>query len=197
MEPLRLRAELRGHEEDVRATPLLHMLLKLSEYGNACMLLRQSNCTMDPQPRVSVQVRGLCICELGLLTSSRDRTAKLWHEESANIFRAVTTYVRHALHAHVLTRRPMDRHPRGMMHHDAQGLGRTLPDFEIMECAGWTHRLRRASCLSAARQDRLGFDGCCCDRSAALSCQRPSTTDVVWQIGAEGSRRLLKLLSPR
>jgi len=64
-------------------------------------LLHKSKCTGSSQHCVFVQVRGLCICELGLLTSSRDKTAKLWHEESTNVFKAVTTYVRHVLHAHM------------------------------------------------------------------------------------------------
>ena len=42
------------------------------------------------------QVRGLCVCELGLLTSSRDKTAKLWQEQSANAFTVIKTYVRRA-----------------------------------------------------------------------------------------------------
>jgi hypothetical protein len=39
------------------------------------------------------QVRGLGICNLGLLTSSRDKTIKLWAEDG-NCFTVVHTLVR-------------------------------------------------------------------------------------------------------
>ncbi|KAK9806981.1 hypothetical protein WJX72_009418 [[Myrmecia] bisecta] len=40
-------------------------------------------------------VRGLCVCDLGLITGSRDKTVKIWHEEGPNSFSVVTTLVGH------------------------------------------------------------------------------------------------------
>lgn len=65
---LHLRAELRGHEEDVSDETLLVMSLMISPC--CCQYLR----------RPWLQVRAVITCPLGLVTASRDKSVRVWTE---------------------------------------------------------------------------------------------------------------------
>ena len=46
--------------------------------------------------QTSFQVRGLDVCDLGILTSSRDKTAKIWAEDGTGCYSVLHTLVRRA-----------------------------------------------------------------------------------------------------
>lgn len=49
-----------------------------------------------PAPCPHPQVRGVAVCDLGLLTSSRDKTVKLWAQDGKTSFSVLQTMVRGA-----------------------------------------------------------------------------------------------------
>jgi hypothetical protein len=75
-----LRCEIKAHDEDVSF---------------------QHSDSMAPVPHhmvhhlmfYSLQVRGVCICDTGLVTSSRDQTVKVWVESDARCFQLLNTLV--------------------------------------------------------------------------------------------------------
>lgn len=42
-----------------------------------------ANLLLVPPPTPHTQVRGVCACDLGIVTSSRDKTAKIWAQDGA------------------------------------------------------------------------------------------------------------------
>ena len=93
MEPetgFKLRCELHGHEEDVRAK---------SVGTSWAQDLLQLKCSKHPHLLI-LQVRSTCVGEIGIVTSSRDTTVKIWAEESATAYSLLHTLVRHQQRAH-------------------------------------------------------------------------------------------------
>ena len=76
-----LRSELRGHDEDVSC---------LDHQGEDSVHANVNTEISNYQ----LQVRSLLVCDLGLLTGSRDKTIKLW-KNVADGYEVDNTYVGH------------------------------------------------------------------------------------------------------
>ena len=46
-----------------------------------------------PTLHICLQIRGCLSCEFGVVTASRDKTIKIWVEESANTYTQLSTLV--------------------------------------------------------------------------------------------------------
>ncbi len=55
--------------------------------------------------RINAQVRALCVCELGVITASRDKTIKLWKEVEGQ-YVVESTYVGHQGYVTAVTYAP-------------------------------------------------------------------------------------------
>jgi hypothetical protein len=44
-------------------------------------------------PTLALQIRGLCTADIGIITTSRDKTAKIWAEESSTTYNVLQTLV--------------------------------------------------------------------------------------------------------
>ncbi len=89
--PFLLRAELRGHVEDVSSAGARP---QAGRPGSRSAQRRHEHIHAHTPCALLLQVRGCLSCELGVVTASRDKTVRVWVEEGPLAYTSLHTLVR-------------------------------------------------------------------------------------------------------